>query len=99
MSAFASVLGRPDESYPVVHVAGTNGKGSVCSMLDSIYRANGYKVGLFTSPHLVELGERVRVNGKPISPGEIQSMTVDLRGWLLALRKRIPDFTLLFSNS
>jgi dihydrofolate synthase/folylpolyglutamate synthase len=90
MSAFASVLGRPDESYPVVHVAGTNGKGSVCSMLDSLYRANGYKVGLFTSPHLVELGERVRVNGKPISPGEIKSMTVDLRSMAACLEKKNP---------
>ena len=40
-------------------------KGSVCTMLDSIYRANDYRVGLFTSPHIIELGERIRVNGKP----------------------------------
>ena len=51
-------------SFSVVHVAGTNGKGSTCAMLDSIYRENGYKVGMFSSPHLVELGERIRVNGR-----------------------------------
>ncbi len=58
---------NPQLSYPTIHVAGTNGKGSVCAMLDSIYRAHGYKVGLFTSPHLLELGERVRVNGEILS--------------------------------
>ena len=61
-------LGNPERLLPpVIHVAGTNGKGSTCAMLDSIYRANGYKVGLFSSPHLVHLGERVRINGKILS--------------------------------
>ncbi|HAU59593.1 MAG TPA: bifunctional folylpolyglutamate synthase/dihydrofolate synthase, partial [Opitutae bacterium] len=57
-------LNNPQGSYPVIHVAGTNGKGSVCAMLNSIYQSNGYKVGLFSSPHLIELGERVQVNGE-----------------------------------
>ena len=65
MQLFCERLQHPQLSYPTIHVAGTNGKGSVCTMLDQIYRANGYKVGLFTSPHLLELGERIRVNGKP----------------------------------
>jgi dihydrofolate synthase/folylpolyglutamate synthase len=51
----------------VIHVAGTNGKGSVCAMVDSICRAQGYRTGLFTSPHLVTFRERIRVNGKIIS--------------------------------
>src|SRR5689334_2021984 len=51
----------------VVHVAGTNGKGSVCAMIDSICRAQGYRTGLFTSPHLVTFRERIRVNGEMIS--------------------------------
>jgi dihydrofolate synthase / folylpolyglutamate synthase len=51
----------------VIHVAGTNGKGSVCAMIDSICRAQGYRTGLFTSPHLVTFRERVRVNGEMIS--------------------------------
>ena len=65
-------LGNPQLSYPTIHVAGTNGKGSVCTMLDSIYRAQGYKVGLFTSPHLLELGERIRVDGRNLPFPEVE---------------------------
>jgi dihydrofolate synthase / folylpolyglutamate synthase len=54
-------------TFKVIHVAGTNGKGSVCVMIDSICRAQGYRTGLFTSPHLVTFRERVRVNGEMIS--------------------------------
>ncbi len=59
--------------YPrarVVHVAGTNGKGSTCAFIESVARAAGYKTGLFTSPHLVEFGERIRVNGENISDAD-----------------------------
>ena len=61
--------GPPDASanVRVIHVAGTNGKGSVCAMMDSICRAQGYRTGLFTSPHLVTFRERIRVNGEMIS--------------------------------
>lgn len=65
-------LKNPQLSYPSIHVAGTNGKGSVCTMLSKIYRNHGYKVGLFTSPHLLHLGERVSVNGKSLSFSEIE---------------------------
>ncbi len=62
------VLAAASASTPkVIHVAGTNGKGSVCAMIDSICRAQGYRTGLFTSPHLVTFRERVRVNGDMIS--------------------------------
>jgi dihydrofolate synthase/folylpolyglutamate synthase len=54
-------------TFKVIHVAGTNGKGSVCGMIDSICRAQGYRTGLFTSPHLVTFRERIRVNGDMIS--------------------------------
>jgi dihydrofolate synthase/folylpolyglutamate synthase len=53
--------------WKVIHVAGTNGKGSVCAMIDSICRTQGYRTGLFTSPHLVTFRERIRVNGEMIS--------------------------------
>lgn len=53
--------------WTVIHIAGTNGKGSVCAMIDSICREQGYRTGLFTSPHLVTFRERIRVNGKMIS--------------------------------
>jgi len=59
-------LGNPQEKYPCIHVAGTNGKGSTCAMFESVLRRAGQKVGMFTSPHLVYLGERVQVNRNPI---------------------------------
>jgi dihydrofolate synthase/folylpolyglutamate synthase len=61
--------GSPNNPPKVIHVAGTNGKGSVCAMIDSICRAQGYRTGLFISPHLVTFRERIRVNGEMISEG------------------------------
>ena len=58
---------RAVTSLEVIHVAGTNGKGSVCAMIDSICRAQGYRTGLFTSPHLVTFRERIQINGEMIS--------------------------------
>lgn len=65
--ALLKCLGDPQNQMPVIHVAGTNGKGSVCAYLDSMLRAGGYKVGLFTSPHLVKINERFKINGEMIS--------------------------------
>jgi dihydrofolate synthase/folylpolyglutamate synthase len=59
-------IGNPENSLKFVHVAGSNGKGSVCSMLSSILTENGLKVGLFTSPHIVDFRERIRINGECI---------------------------------
>lgn len=61
-------LGNPHEAVPSIHVAGTNGKGSVCAMLDAIFREAGLRCGLYTSPHLVRFEERIRVSGAPILP-------------------------------
>ena len=58
----AALAGNPQERLRFIHVAGTNGKGSTCAMLESIYRAAGLRVGLFTSPHLVSFRERIQVN-------------------------------------
>lgn len=60
-------LGNPQEEIKFIHVAGTNGKGSVCSMLDSILREAGYRTGLYTSPHIYDYTERIKVDGKEIS--------------------------------
>lgn len=60
-------LNQPHKQFDSIHVAGTNGKGSTCHMLASILQEAGYKVGLYTSPHLKDYRERIRVNGKPIS--------------------------------
>jgi dihydrofolate synthase/folylpolyglutamate synthase len=69
----------------VIHVAGTNGKGSVCAMIDAVCRAGGYPTGLFTSPHLVTFRERIRVNGEMISEDSVA------RG-LTEIRERIRDW-------
>jgi dihydrofolate synthase/folylpolyglutamate synthase len=66
-------------SWKVIHVAGTNGKGSVCAMIDSILRAQGYRTGLFTSPHLVTFRERIRVNGEMISEDAVASGLTAIR--------------------
>ncbi len=60
-------LGNPHRRYPTIHVAGTNGKGSTSHTLAAILQAAGYKVGLYTSPHLIDFRERIRVNGVPAS--------------------------------
>lgn len=60
-------LGNPQDTYRCIHVAGTNGKGSIASALSSILQLSGYKVGLYTSPHLVKFNERIRINNLPIS--------------------------------
>jgi len=59
-------LGNPHRQLAVIHVAGTNGKGSACAMLESVLRASGFKTGLYTSPHLIDFSERFRINGASI---------------------------------
>ncbi len=59
-------LGNPQSDLKIIHVAGTNGKGSTCNMLSAIYQSEGYNVGLFTSPHLIDFRERIRLNGQCI---------------------------------
>lgn len=64
--AFLKKMGNPEKDLRIVHVAGTNGKGSVCAYLAGILQRAGYHVGLFTSPHLVDMRERFQIDGKPI---------------------------------
>ena len=79
MRLLAAALGHPERAVPCVHVAGTNGKGSVAAMLDAILAAAGLKRGLYTSPHLVRLGERVQVDRRILSEAEIMDYTRELR--------------------
>lgn len=67
-------LGNPERAFEAVHVAGTNGKGSVCAFVASMARAGGKKVGLYTSPHLVRLAERIQVDGTPLEEGVLGPM-------------------------
>ena len=71
-------LGNPQHAFAVIHVAGTNGKGSVCAMLDSVLRQTGLRVGLYTSPHLVRFNERIRVNGREIPDEELAALFEDM---------------------
>jgi dihydrofolate synthase/folylpolyglutamate synthase len=64
-------LGHPHQWYPTIHVAGTNGKGSVSHMLASVLQAAGYKTGLYTSPHLIDFRERIRINGQAVARVEV----------------------------
>ena len=68
---FCAELGDPQNSYPTIHVAGTNGKGTTCQMLASVYQSAGYKTGLYTSPHLIDYRERFRVNAAQISEQDL----------------------------
>jgi dihydrofolate synthase/folylpolyglutamate synthase len=75
----AALAGDPQNRLRFIHVAGTNGKGSTCAMLESIYRAAGLRVGLFTSPHLVSFRERIQVNRQLISEAEVARLVEELR--------------------
>jgi dihydrofolate synthase/folylpolyglutamate synthase len=66
--------GHPERAWPAVHVAGTNGKGSVCAMVESIARAHGLRTGLYTSPHLCRFAERIRLDGEPIDDSRLASL-------------------------
>lgn len=74
-----ALLGDPQDDLRIVHVAGTNGKGSTCAYLASILRSCGLKTGLFTSPYLVEFAERIQVDGEMIAPDDLDSITRRVR--------------------
>jgi len=81
------VLGNPQEKLKTVHIAGTNGKGSVACLIASVVHKAGYRVGLYTSPHLISFTERITINGFPIAWGEVVRLT-DL------LRERVRDHSI-----
>ena len=75
----AALAGNPQNQLRFIHVAGTNGKGSTCAMLESIYRTAGLRVGLFTSPHLVSFRERIQVNRQLVSENEVVRLVEELQ--------------------
>jgi dihydrofolate synthase/folylpolyglutamate synthase len=83
----AELAGHPHRQLRFIHVAGTNGKGSTCAMLESIYRTAGLRVGLFTSPHLVSFAERIQVNRQWIRPQDVVRLVQALR----PLLKEFPE--------
>ena len=89
MFALMEALGNPQERYPIIHVAGTKGKGSVSALCASGLRAAGYKTGLYTSPHLLDYVERIQVDGEPISHEQM----IDLVEEVKPAVARIPKLT------
>ncbi len=84
-----SSLGNPHEKLKTIHVGGTNGKGSTAAMIHSILSRCGYRVGLYTSPHLISFTERIRIDGREITEGEVVRLTEEIRG---AIKRRgIPE--------
>src|SRR5688500_1791738 len=79
MFALMEELGNPQQKYPIIHVAGTKGKGSVSALCASALKAAGYKTGLYTSPHLLDYTERIQINGKPISQEQLIELVEEIK--------------------
>ncbi len=86
-------LGNPQKSFPCVHITGTNGKGSTSAFLASIMQQAGYKVGLYTSPHLVRFNERIKINGAEISDQDLANLTREVRAKCEGVNPTFFEFT------
>jgi dihydrofolate synthase/folylpolyglutamate synthase len=82
MRAALALRGHPEERFPALHVAGTNGKGSTAAMVEAVLRAAGRRTGLYTSPHLVDFTERIRAGGRAIPRTAVAELTTELRAAL-----------------
>lgn len=89
--------GHPHRAFPSIHVAGTNGKGSTSHSLAAILQAAGYRVGLFTSPHLLDFSERIRVNDQPIDQDYVVRFTEGARAQIAQLRPSFFELTTLMA--
>ena len=89
MFALMEEVGNPQANYPIIHVAGTKGKGSVCALCASGLQAAGYTVGLYTSPHLLDYVERIQVDGEPISREQMIELVEEIKPAVA----RIPKLT------
>ena len=87
MFALMEALGNPQSKYPIIHVAGTKGKGSVSALCASALKAAGYTVGLYTSPHLIDYCERIQVNGKPISHEFMVELVEEIKPFVAKIPK------------
>lgn len=88
MEALVEALGRPDHEFKSIHVAGSKGKGSVCEMTAAALSGCGYTVGLYTSPHLVDLRERIRIGGECVSPADFADAVGTVARALPAVEKK-----------
>ncbi len=94
LSAF---LNHPHRKYSTIHVAGTNGKGSTCAMVASIFQAAGYKTGLYTSPHIFDFSERIQINGVRISESTIVRITQNMKSEIDRLKCTFFEATTLLA--
>src|SRR4051812_28208872 len=85
MRTLLEKLGSPDHRYAIVHIAGTKGKGSTAAMITAILSAAGLGTGLFTSPHLEHIEERIRWNGQPIESAEFADLIQQVRPAVLEM--------------
>ncbi|WP_404422734.1 bifunctional folylpolyglutamate synthase/dihydrofolate synthase [Nibricoccus sp. IMCC34717] len=91
MRLWTGALGHPELAVPCIHIAGTNGKGSVCAMVESLLRATGARVGLYTSPHLRRLGERIQVDRRVLGETAIHRYTEQLADVAQTVSRECPD--------
>lgn len=92
ISRLLSAIDNPHESFASIHVAGTNGKGSTSAIISSVLQTAGYRVGLFTSPHLVSFTERIRINGREITEHEVIDLAEEIKGVVSHLEDFSPTF-------
>lgn len=95
--ALDDAFGNPHLRYPTIHVAGTNGKGSTCHTLAAILQSQGYRTGLYTSPHLIDFRERMRVNGEMISEQEVIDFVERYKGLNLGLSPSFFELTTIMA--
>lgn len=96
MVALVDLLGDPQRAYPVIHVAGTNGKSSTARMIEAVLRAFGLRTGLVTSPHLLDVRERMLIDGQPISQDRFVEIYDDIEPYLGLVDARFPDTPLSY---
>ncbi len=93
--ALLEKIGNPEKGMKFVHIAGTNGKGSTCAMLDSVLRSAGYKVGLYTSPYIVRFNERMCVDGVPVSDEELAELVAMIKPFADSMEDKPTEFELI----
>lgn len=96
MRALTARLGQPEFAVPCIHIAGTNGKGSTAAMIEAIQRAHGRRTGLYTSPHLVAIGERIQIDRVPLTDAAVVSLAEGLRPDYEAIRSAEADLAPTF---
>lgn len=88
-------LGNPQDFLKFIHVAGTNGKGSFCTMLSSVLKEAGYKTGLYTSPYILKFNERITINGEMINNGSLAEITTYVRKYAETMEDKPTEFELI----